>query len=261
MNESPFPFITSDCPVTHHFLHIDELALMGFPPERWHPHARRSDKAFFSLCPLTPQIALVSSPLLLPPHGSPYWATRSPILVGTLNLLTRAHADELLVSSVAHPFDPNQSRLLEYEAHRRAQPADTRPQLLVYTDRSRHLFRLESYMHHPGIFDSGLTFVTHDLVELRALASAEWIEVATITDENGEIGMRELVLRSVAITPDGSSELVQDLGRQRPKRDRRVPLDELGLQESTATQADAVGKESGLKGTSNRRGPSSDART
>jgi hypothetical protein len=122
---------------------------------------------------------------------------------------------------VALPVEPCWSSR-EYEAQQRVRPAYTRPELLIYTNQSRHHFRLESYKHHPGVFDSRLTFVTTDTADLRRLAGAEWIEVATLHDGDTEIGMRELVLHSVAITPDAPSELVQDPGRKRARREHRV---------------------------------------
>jgi hypothetical protein len=235
VNESEFPFITSDRPVTHQFLHIDDLATMGFPPVRQHPNARACDRTFLSFTPLTPTIASVSSPLLVSPQGSMYWTTESAALAGSLNLLTRARADQLLVSPVPRPFGANQARLLEYETQERMRPADSRPTLLIYTDRSHHVFRLESWTHRPGIFDSHLTFVTEDLDGLRALADSECIEFATLRYKSGEIGMRQLVWHSVAIVPGAPSELVQDGGREWPKRTDRLPLDEQATRVDSST--------------------------
>lgn len=211
VNESEYPFITSDNPVVHEFVHIDELMALGFPPDLWRPGTLPNEKAFFSYCALTPRVGFVSSPLLCPPPDQ-YWSSGWPWLPGALNLLTRRRALEFIVSRTPQPFGPSQQRLLDYEAQKRSLTPDPRPILEVYTDRSRYQMRLESYEHEAEVFNSRLRFVTRDLKQLHRLAAANAIQEITLRDGKKGIHMRDLLLLSVALAPNTESVMAQDLG-------------------------------------------------
>lgn len=150
-NDSGLPFLTSDSPVLHQFLHRDELESYGFPPSVFVAEVPKTQRAFFSFCPLSPTLAFVSSPLLVPPPDSLYLAIADPRLVLGLNELSRAHCSEHLLSPSADPYGPIGPVLrgLDQVARdQRARGADTGAR--IYTSSERHWLTCTAMPHEQG---------------------------------------------------------------------------------------------------------------
>lgn len=151
VNESPLPLFGSDNPAVHDFLHRDQLEATGFPLERLNPDARRSDRAFFSYCPLTPSLAFVSSPLLDPPVDSGFWCFSDPRLAVGLNEIARAHSTEYLLSHRQDPYGPLAGQLADLDAeYARRLRERGNTGALVYTDDNRYWLSCSAVQHEEG---------------------------------------------------------------------------------------------------------------
>lgn len=179
-NSSPLPFLSSDQPAVHTFLHRDQLEATGFPATVLHPEAMPSHRAFFCYCPLTPALAFVSSPLLDPPSDTTYFTTSSPQLVVGLNEIVRSHAHEYLISHREDPYGPLAHRLADlddvYAATLRERGSCG---ALVYTDDSRYWFACDSVRHEDGPHP----LFGHSVLVLRDPADIDVLPVGTILRE------------------------------------------------------------------------------
>lgn len=150
-NESGRPLLAADSPVVHRFLHRDELEATGFPASVFVPGVPVTQRAFFSYCPLSPTLAFVSSPLLVPPKESVYLAVSNSQLVLGLNELSRSHCSEHLLSPSEDPYGPIRPMLRELDRlslEQRARGADTGAR--IYTAAQRLWLTCRSMLHEEG---------------------------------------------------------------------------------------------------------------
>lgn len=197
-NESDLPFITSDNPVSHTFLHVDQPPVSCFPADMI-GSVKRNVRAFFSYFPLSPDTAFVSSPLL---DNRPrlYCRTTDERLVFALNQLTRLHAVECLIADSPRPYRSLTRWVVQAETIKKA-TAQPRDGLLVYTQNDRHWIEAESVSHggggHP--LHSRIRFVATDLDQLRAAVGDPHIRsVEYRVGESGGV-MREAWFASIAL--------------------------------------------------------------
>ncbi len=202
INQSPVPLVTSDQPVTHLFLHVDELAGNGFPPELLNPEAQPSDRAFVSLTPLAPHVAMLSSPLLVPPTDSFYWRSSNIRIAVALNEWTRHHAQKVILSKYRNPYGPIREHAIELERREEASPRASG--LQIYTKRNRYWIPSEDVVHGHGshVLIGRLTFTTAELESVRlAAADGELVEINVYSDGRQVGAMRNARFISVASEP------------------------------------------------------------
>lgn len=186
VNESAMEFITSDRPVCHTFLHIDELPVSAFPEER-RAKVLPSVRSFFSYTALTPRIGFVSSPLL--DRGADiYLKTRAVELVFALNQLVRSLAGELVISKTKLPFGNLTDAVLRYAAQSASEP---RRGLLIYTEQDRYWVNSRDIRLEQG---------SHPLVQ-RILFSSENLSLLHRIRNDG------LITELEAYLPNGTSYL------------------------------------------------------
>jgi hypothetical protein len=209
VNETANVFITSDNPVVHREVHVDELLAMGFPNDWIESDVLPNRREFLTYCPLTPVVSFVACPLFRLPRTL-YWLVPHEELVMHLNVLVRAYADELLIASRADPFGKLRPYITALEEARRASPPDARPILSVYTDSTRVRLRMDSFEHGPGphVLNGRLTFRTADMEALRILADSANLPEVTYQGPEGKGGMRDARVIAVALSSEGETILM-----------------------------------------------------
>ena len=177
VNESTMEFITSDRPVSHLFLHIDERPIASFP-EFLRASVKPNVQAHFSFTPLTPRLAFVSSPLLK--SGDFYFKTTDLALIFSLNQLTRAMAKNWIIASGPRPYgDLTEAVIAAESSNNNREQVDG---LLIYTDESRYWISSTDVIHgsgsHPLI--GRLSFTTQDQAVLQQIAEDGRIHEVTV---------------------------------------------------------------------------------
>lgn len=223
--------ITSDTPVTRADMHVDDLLAMGFPGTWLDPAALPNRRAVLFYCPLAPDLAFISSPLLRPrtatvgatlattaargaEHGGhsqkpldPFYSVAPwPELFTNLNILTRRGAHELLVASRPDPFGDATALVLAGDAAARVEDSDPRARVTIYTDTTRLSVRVTHVEHGEGrhVLNARLSFRTDDMDAVRILADAAEIPEAEYRASDGSGGgMRHARVIAVALSPDG----------------------------------------------------------
>ena len=206
VNETRVPFLTSDQPVLHYFLHPDELVTLAFPATLIRPGATRADRAFFSFCALSPQIAFVSSPLLARSSPGLYRGTGDPHLVLMLNDLQRQLCSEFLISPSADPFGPLAPLVREIDTlARRLGEVAARAAVSLYTatDRFHIPCSVVVFEDGPSPLQTRIRFRSPDAARYSALAVGTVLREVTAVDGQGsEGGMRGARIVQAAGTPD-----------------------------------------------------------
>lgn len=200
VNESSIPFITSDNPVSHSFLHVDDPPVRPFPPEMRAP-VGPNVRTFFSYLPLSPDTAFVSSPLL--DNGSRlYCRTTDERLAFALNQLTRYHAVECLIANSPRPYQSLTQWVILAEAIKKA-TAGPRNGLLIYTDHDRHWIEAESVAHDTGAhpLHNRIRFIAADPERLRAAVGDPQVRSVEYKIGGRSGRMRDAWFASVALEP------------------------------------------------------------
>jgi hypothetical protein len=168
VNQSDMEFITSDRPVSHLFLHIDESPVTSFP-EFVHASVKPNMRAHFFFTPLTPRLAFVSSPLL--DSGCDfYFKTNDLALIFSLNQLTRTMAKNWIIASGPRPYGDLTEPVMAAERSNTAR--EQVDGLLIYTDESRYWLSSTDVVHGSGshLLVGRLSFTTRDWAVLQQIA-------------------------------------------------------------------------------------------
>jgi hypothetical protein len=207
-NESQVDFVSADIPVAHHFLHPDELLRLGLPSEWIVQGATPADRAFVSVCALTPRLLFLSSPLLLASVDSIYRTTSTPATVLGLNELIRASANTTLIARSPNPYGSMQSIIVSIDKHVASNAPTTEYVLQIYTPTNRHRIDATTFQHDhgPHPLEFVMRFRTGQLDELRSLASeCEVVEVTAYHNGSETGGMRGGILTTVALDPSAET--------------------------------------------------------
>lgn len=209
VNETPLRFFTSDRPVTHVFLHIDESPIAEFP-EEVQVDAGTNEQTFFSFAPLSPDTAFVSSPLL---HNGPrlYALTEDIRLVFALNQYTRHRAIEFLVAKESKPYGLMTELVVAAEEYQRA-AYERKTGLQVKTNEKRFWIAASQIEHTQGDhpLHGRIRFVAENQEELRAAAAAQdLVEILVIEDDRESGGMRNGWFSSVGLT-EGEESVIEN---------------------------------------------------
>ena len=214
-NKTAAPFLTSDNPATHAFFHRDELEGLGFTSDVIPVEAMRSNWAFFSYCPLTPRLALVSSPLLLPPTQSVYRDTVDVKHVLLLNEYMRHCSEAFLISPLQDPYGPIKPLLrLMDEARRQLLETSSGIGVVIYTADDRLELACEEAVHEDGAdpLRSRIRFRTREIEQLKKLAVGSIVEEVTVYERfQSFAGIRGGRVLSVADGPDASTIIEMDV--------------------------------------------------
>lgn len=209
VNETPLQFVTSDRPVTHVFLHIDESPIAEFPDEV-RIGVGTNEQAFFSFAPLSPDTAFVSSPLL--DNGPRLYAlTEDMRLVFALNQYTRHRAVEVLVAKESRPYGLLTELVVAGEKNQRA-AYKRKTGIQVKTSEERFWISASQIDHsfgdHP--LHGRIRFVAENQKELRAAAaSQDLVEILVIEEDREAGGMRDGWFSSVGLT-DGAESVIEN---------------------------------------------------
>lgn len=209
VNASPLEFITSDRPVTHIFLHIDESPVAAFPDDL-RMSVGTSNQAFFSFVPLTPDTAFVSSPLLN--NGSKLYALTEDLrLVFALNQWTRHRAAELLIARSPKPYGLLTELVVAAEAAHRAAYL---PKTGIQVKTSNERFWISASRIEHGMRDHPLhgriSFVADSQAELRAAAVDPILaEISIIHQDRESGGMRDGWFSAVGLV-DGAETVIEN---------------------------------------------------
>jgi hypothetical protein len=208
-NHSELPFFSSDNPVTYQFGHIDDLYRVSIPKAWTYPNIQTNEQKFFCYCPLTPTIAVLSSPFIRLPDEAQYvWAeTTDPNFPFSMNILTHHRSDYILISHQQKPYGIHQNFAIQFlESIQNAQPPKG-IQFLIYTNKARYSLSVDTYKR----FDTNplqpeVYFWTKDFKTLHALAQDDFIEVVHYYEDGVERGgTRYLKLYSVSLYSDEPS--------------------------------------------------------
>lgn len=186
VNRSSMEFLTSDRPVSHVFLHIDEHPVSSFPESRC-ASVKPNVQAHFSFTPLTPKLAFVSSPLLVSGDDL-YLETTEPALVFSLNQLTRSMAKDWIIANGPRPYGDLTEAVMQVERSNIARvQADG---LLAYTSENRYWISSTDVEHgsgsHPLI--GRLAFTTPDGTVLQQIAEDGCIREVTVYSAGYAVG-------------------------------------------------------------------------
>jgi hypothetical protein len=206
VNRSPMPFITSDAPVTHVFLHIDEAPIKNFDPYL-RADVRPNVTAFLSFVPLSPQRAFVASPLLSPGEEL-YHETDNLDLVFSLNQYTR-HGAHTIVSKTRRPYGPLTELVIAKEAEMRDAPIP-KSGILIYSEDARYWISAASVNHETGDhpLHGVISFVATNQEELEALRQIDAIPEVKLYDNGREVGgMRDAWLSVLALAAGVESRI------------------------------------------------------
>lgn len=212
-NESEIPFFTSDTPVFYNFFHIDELLNQNIPEDWTYPEIGKNEKEFFCFCPLTPKVALISSPFIKSVTFNPkYLRVKEPTLPIRLNLLTKEAAKEEIVSSIEKPFRSYQAQILDTITISRALHSAPKKSLRIYTQKNRYDINVSGYeriSYHP--LQPIIKFWTNDFESLKEMGDDNKVTLVEFFDEGEEMGgTRNLKFESISIHPDTPTVLKAD---------------------------------------------------
>ena len=196
------------------FIYRDELEALAFPCSLIPAHALRSDIAFFCYCPLTPQAAFVSSPLLLQPDKSMYWEAEEPRMVLLLNEFVRHHSNEFLIAPMQDPYGPVAAMLVALDQKKGEFVASSDGRgIVLYTRSDRFAFLcLEvAFVPSENPLRQRLQFRVDNLnLPLLLSAGMELGEVIVYDKFRSSGGMRGARILSVAINRDEFTVLEAD---------------------------------------------------
>lgn len=200
-NLSELPFFSSDNPVTYQFGHIDDLHRAGIP-ERWtYRDIGSNQKSPFCYCPLTPTIAVMSSPFLCIDGALYAWAeTENPNFPFGMNILTHRRANSVLISCQPKPYGVHQNFAIQLlESIQTTQPPKG-IQFLIYTNKARYYLSVDNYERHNIPLQIEVRFWTKDLKTLHTIAQDDIIEVVYYYENGVETGgTRHIRLYSVSL--------------------------------------------------------------
>lgn len=216
VNQSDIEFITSDRPISHVFLHIDERPIASFP-EFLRASVKPNVQAHFSFTPITPRLAFVSSPLLN--SGDLYFKTTDLALIFSLNQLTRAMAKNWIIASVPRPYGDLTEAVMAAERSTVRAQVDG---LLIYTNESRYWISSIDVVHgggaHPLV--GRLSFTTQDCAVLQQIAEDGCIHEVTVYSEGHAVShLKHARLVQLAGSPAEISIIetnLQDLASEQP---------------------------------------------
>ncbi|MEM6254878.1 MAG: DUF4238 domain-containing protein [Cyanobacteria bacterium P01_D01_bin.156] len=209
VNSSKVTFFSSDNPVTYQFFHIDELHKFGIPKVWTYEKTLTNEKNFLCYCPLTPTIAVISSPLIrLPNNTRCVWVeNKDPSFPFSMNILTNLNAESILISHKPKPYGEDQDFAIQFIRNTSKSGSIEGIRFLVYTEKSRYHLNIDKYKrldNHP--LQPEIQFWTKDLDTLHDIAQDEVIEVVHYYKDGIEIGgTRHLRLYSVSLYPDEPS--------------------------------------------------------
>jgi len=207
-NHTELTFFSSDNPVTYQFKHIDDLYKISIPKTWTYQNLVTNEQNFFCYCPLTPTIAVVSSPFIrLPDKASYAWEEiTDPNFPFSMNRLTHHWAYSILISHQPQPYGIPQDVVIQVlKRIQNAQPPKG-IQFLIYTNKARYALSIDEYEYFDNNpLQQEINFWTDDLKTLHTLAQDDFIEVVHYEDgfERGRI--RNLKLYSVSLYPDEPS--------------------------------------------------------
>lgn len=205
VNHTDLNLITSDSPVTHQILHVDDAPVKFFGPNL-KVGIPASTRAFFSFVPISPDRAFISSPFLCS-GGELYVSTCSKELIFSLNQCARSAADSMIISKVPNPYGQVTQALIDKEAEIAA-TSTPRSGLMVYTPSARVWIETQEFSHEDGInpLHSVIRFVSLSIDELKNVAGVEDINEVLIYS-NGRLAgsMMDCWLAAVALSNEGES--------------------------------------------------------
>jgi len=208
-NLSELSFLSSDNPVTYQFGHIDELYRVSIPKDWTHSNIGTNEQNFFCYCPLTPTIALISSPFIRLPNEAPYaWAeTNDPNFPFSMDILTHRKADSVLISHQPKPYGIRQDFAIQFLESIQNTQLPEGIQFLIYTNKARYCLDVDAYDRlEPHPLQPGVHFWTKDLKTLHTIAQDDVIEVVHYYENGVETGgTRHLRLYSVSLHTDEPS--------------------------------------------------------
>ena len=208
-NLSELSFLSSDNPVAHEFGHIDDLYRVSIPKDWTYENVGTNEQGFFCYCPLTPTIAVMSSPFLQLPDEAPYaWAeTNDPNFSFSMNILTHRKADSILISHQSKPYGVYQNLAIQFLERLQNIQSPEGIQFIICTNKARYHLNVDVYKRlDTQLLQPELHFWTKDLVTLHTIAQDDVIEVVHYYESGIEMGgTRYLKLYSVSIHPDEPS--------------------------------------------------------
>jgi hypothetical protein len=212
-NESEMSFVSSDNPVLWTFKHIDELQMLDIPNDWLRDEVKNNQKSFFCYCPLTPKIALFSSPLLksLSEQKYQYWETDYLQLVFSMNFLTHISSESVVISNNPDPYGIYKKQIEKYlESEKSAQQIKGK-QILFYTSNSRYWLEVKDYARvSDNPIKTKIEFWTSDFKTLESIAKDKFIESIHMYKDGIEMGMaRELVFQIVSLCEEEPSIINQ----------------------------------------------------
>jgi hypothetical protein len=209
VNKSPMPLVTSDNPVIHEFVHVDELRSHGFPSDRLRSDALPNERAFLSITPLSPELALVSSPLFVPPNESVYGEASDIRAVVAMNEWTRGRAGAVLISKYRNPYGPIREVAIALDRQAKALPPPSG--LQIYTERGRHWIPSENIVHghgsHPLV--GRLEFRTGDMEALCAAAAEGDLQEINIYEAGKQSGGMRNARFIVVAAHEGETSVIE----------------------------------------------------
>lgn len=171
VNETDVPFITSDTPVIHHWMHIDEADWLHAFSECLDTTISRNVRTHFTLLPLSPRIMLVASTFIRSDHrGAPYLHCSDRNIVYGLNLRTCLDAKKIVISNTDAPFGEKEEDfrlLIRMVREQEATPPPRGTWLRIYTNRDRYLLPVTEVRHETF----RLAFKTEDTETLARIAA------------------------------------------------------------------------------------------
>lgn len=212
-NESDMPFISSDNPVLWTHGHIDEFQMCNIPSEWLKDEIKTNQKHFFCYCPLTPQIAVFSSPFFnfVGEQIYQYWKTKDVEIVFSMNYLTHISANEVIISNKSNPYGDYEGRFKYYLEGTRTPSYKKGKQILFYTSEARYWLKVKEYKRiSDDPIKSKIMFWTDDFETLQLIANDKYVKSVHFY-ENGTImgGSRELILQEVSFCVEKPSLIVQ----------------------------------------------------
>jgi hypothetical protein len=199
VNQTEMQFITSDSPVTHQTLHVDDVPIKCFDPCLL-ARVPVSARAFFSFVPIGPDKAFVSS-LLLCAGSDLYVSSCSKELIFALNECTRLSAGAVIVHNVSKPYGQFAEILISREADLAA-ASNPKTGLMVYTACAREWINTHQFSHKDGIhpLHGVIRFKSVSLAELKLIACAEEVVEVLIYKDGHLVGiMRDCWLAATAL--------------------------------------------------------------
>jgi hypothetical protein len=212
-NQSEMPFISSDSPVLWTHGHIDELRASNIPINWLKEEIKTNQKQFFCYCPLTPKIAIFSSPFFkfVDKQICSYWETTNMELVFSMNYLTQTSANEVIIANKPNPYGDYEKRVKDYLESTNTLQHKKGKQMLFYTSNARYLLKVEDYEH---IFDNPsktqIKFWTNDFETLKLIFNDKFIESVQLYEDGLErSGARRLMFFEVSLDRKSPSVIVQ----------------------------------------------------